>query len=771
MKRYTAMHWGVYEILGNDHEPRLGPFEHDPDPSPIGLSMLPDTQRLRVTAPCVRQSCLSHGMGHNPHQRGIEPFVQTDWDTALDLAAKAIGDTVRLHGNASIFGGSYGWASAGRFHHAQSQVHRFLNATGGYVRHLDSYSLGAARVILPHIVAPMEDLMAEHTSWDVLREHTELFVCFGGVPRKNAQVNPGGASVHLVDGGLRGMAHEGVSFVNISPTRDDLATGQAFDWIPIRPNTDTAMMLGLAHSLHSRGLHDKGFLTRHCVGFEKFEAYLTGTVDGQPKDARWASAICGVAAETIDALAQRMSRARTMINVSWAIQRAHHGEQPYWMVVTLAAMLGQIGLPGGGFGVGYGAMNMMGMPYPKFGGPTLPQGQSQVAEFIPVARITDLLEKPGETFYYNGSPHRYADIRLIYWAGGNPFHHHQDLRRLVAAWRRVPAIIVNEQFWTPNAKLADIVFPVTTSLEREDIGYATVDRFMVAMRQVLKPHGQSRDDYDVFRGLAQRLGCEESFTQGRDARQWIRWLYDDCKPRARAAGIELPEFDAFWEAGLIDLAQPGQRYIMLQAFREDPDRNPLATPSGRIEIFSERIAGFGHADCPGHATWLPPAEWLGSPLAERLPLHLISDQPAGKLHSQLDHGQLSQSTKLAGREPLEISPADAAPRGIATGDAVWVFNDRGRCLATARVSDGLAKGSVKLSTGSWFDPNDWGDIQYDKHGNPNILTLDVGSSTLGQGCSAHTCLVDVQKHTGELPTVTAYEPPKILKPDEYRPVA
>ena len=764
MARYTSSHWGIYEINQSaDGSPTLDVFSQDPDPSPIGLSMLDANAHLRVKRPSVRQSCLTEGLGAKPERRGLDPFVEVSWEQALDLAAKALRDTIDQHGNSAIFGGSYGWSSAGRFHHAQSQIHRFLNSIGGYVRHMDSYSLGAARVLMPHIVAPMEDLMATHTSWDVLQDHTELFVTFGGVPRKNAQVNPGGASQHLVKGGLYGMAKAGTQFVNISPTKADLDTGQAFEWIAIRPNTDTAFMLGLAHCIYEVNGHDREFLDQYCVGFDQFEAYLTGQTDGQPKNAQWAAEICQVPDQTIRDLADRMMRSRTMVNVCWALQRAHRGEQPFWMVVTLAAMLGQIGLPGGGFGVGYGAMNMMGMANPKFSGPTLPQGQPQIPDFIPVARITDLLEKPGESFFYNGKQHQYADIKLIYWAGGNPFHHHQDLKRMIAAWRRVPHIIVNEQFWTANAKMADIVFPATTTLEREDIGFATRDRYMVAMRQVVEPLGEARDDYDIFCELSKRLGSLENYSENRDAKAWVRHLYDDAKPRAQTAGVTLPDFDTFWEQGIIDLAKPGQYNNMLEMFRIDPQANPINTPSGRIEIFSERIAKFGHDDCPGHAMWLEPIEWLGSAKAKEYPLHLISDQPSGKLHSQLDHSKLSRSTKLNGREPLEICPQEAASRGIETGDTVWVFNARGKCLATARVSDDIATGVAKLSTGAWLDLNDWQAVDYDKHGNPNILTIDISSSDLSGGCSAHTCLVQVEKVIGDAPPVSAYELPTIIE--------
>ena len=762
MRRYTSTHWGIYEVVGSPDAPRLVAFDGDPDPSEIGFSMLDAVRRLRVMRPSVRRSCLEHGMGAAPELRGLEPFVEVDWDTALDLAAGALRSTIDGHGNRAVFGGSYGWGSAGRFHHAQSQIHRFLNCLGGYVRHTDSYSLGAARVLMPHIVAPMDELIVEHTSWNVLREHTQLFVTFGGDPRKNAQVNPGGAGEHLVRGGLAAMAHAGVEFVNVSPVRDDLDTGAAFQWVGIRPNTDTAMMLGLAYELHRNGWHDRVFLERYCVGFDRFERYLTGQSDGLPKDAPWASTITGVATPVIVDLAARMASKRTMLNAAWSLQRAHHGEQPYWMLVTLAAMLGQIGMPGGGFGVGYGATGVMGNANPRFTGPTLPQGRAGIPDFIPVARIADLLERPGETFSYNGSDYQYAPIRLIFWAGGNPFHHHQDLARLAKAWRTVPHVIVNEQFWTANARMADIVLPATTTLERDDIGFATRERYMVAMKKVIEPVGEARSDYEIFSALADRLGVAQAFTESRSERDWLRHIYDDCRPRARLAGIDLPAFDDFWDAGLIDTARADQSLVMLEQFRDDPAANPLRTPSGRIEIFSERIAGFGYDDCPGHPTWLEPAEWLGAEVAQARPFHLISDQPHTKLHSQLDHSALSAGNRIEGREPVLMHPQDAAALGIVAGDVVRVFNDRGSCLAGAVLSEGIRRGVLKLSTGAWLDPADWRDIRDDKHGNPNILTLDIGASGLSQGCIAQTCLVSVEKFTGVAPVVTAHTLPPIV---------
>jgi biotin/methionine sulfoxide reductase len=772
MPTLTAMHWGVYEVepQGTGRPPRLRPFWEDPDPSPIGLYALDERlERLRVRRPAVRRGFLEKGpitRETGPTTaRGREPFVEVPWDEALDLVAREIARVKARHSNRSIFGGSYGWASAGRFHHAQSQIHRFLNACGGYVAHKDSYSLGAARVLTPHILGePMEVVGQMSTSWDVLEAHCQLFVAFGGVPAKNAQVTTGGSSEHRIPGALRRMAAAGVRFVDISPVSDDIATGAEVEWLAIRPNTDTALMLALAHTLWVEGLADKAFLARCTVGLDEVLPYLLGHTDGVVKDAAWAAAITDIPAARIVALAREMAAARTMISVAWSLQRAHHGEQPFWMGVVLAAMLGQIGLPGGGFALGYGPTNLMGSPHVRFPGPTLSQGTNGVADFIPVARIADLLLRPGETFRYNGATHTYADIRLVYWAGGNPFHHHQDLNRLLTAWQQPEVVIVNEQYWTPTARLADIVLPATISLERDDIGYAPRERHMIAMKQAVAPVGEARDDYAIFEGIAERLGADvrASFTEGRSVSAWLRHMYDDGRAKAAAAGVGLPTFDDFWRAGLAVTDRRNEPIVMLADFRADPERHPLKTPSGRLELASARIAGFALPDCGAHPAWREPAEWLGGATAERYPLHMLSDQPATRLHSQLDASPHSQAAKVAGREPITLNPLDAAARGITGGDIVRVFNDRGQCLAGAIVSEVVRPGVVRLSTGAWYDPVAFEPGALEKAGNPNVLTLDIGASELSQGCIAQTCLVDVERYEGEAPAVTAYDPPAFV---------
>ncbi len=760
--RMTSTHWGAYRVSAEaDRILEVQPFEDDPMPSPIGYS-IPDAvhHRSRVSKPMIRRGWLEGGPGDAGGARGRDPYVPVDWDEALDLVAGELCRVRETYGNAEIFGGSYGWASAGRFHHALSQVHRFLNCLGGYTYSVNSYSTGAAQVIIPRVLGVnFIDMMWHDTpSWPVIAENTKLLVMFGGIGVKNAQVSMGGVTRHSTGKWLERCRDGGVAFVNISPLRNDTLESVNADWLPVAPNSDVALMLGLAYVIETEALADREFLERYCCGYDRFRPYLLGETDGVPKTPEWAEAICGIAADRTRGLARRMAATRCLISVSWSLQRGDHGEQPYWMAAVLAAMLGQIGLAGGGVGFGYGAEAVIGNPVRRVSGLTLPQGPNPVESFIPVARIADMLISPGAPFDYDGRRLTYPDIRLVYWCGGNPFHHHQDINRLVEAWQRPETVIVNEPWWSPIARHADIVFPATTTLERDDIGRASNDSHIFAMQRAVSPVGEARDDYDVFSGLAERLGVAESFTEGRDAAAWLRHLYDVFRQQVAQQAIEMPDFEAFWETGEFVLPVEDDERVIYADFRRDPAAHPLATPSGRIEIFSEEIDGFGYDDCPGHPTWLEPAEWLGN--AGAYPIHLVSNQPTTRLHSQLDCGETSVANKVAGREPVMIHPDDAGPRGIADGDIVRLYNDRGACLAGARVTPAVRPGVVVLPTGAWYDPEAPGGL--DRHGNPNVLTLDKGTSRLAQGPSAHTTLVEIEKAAGEAPEVKAFDPPEIV---------
>jgi biotin/methionine sulfoxide reductase len=685
------------------------------------------------------------------------------------LVAGELKRVISEHGNQSIFAGSYGWSSAGRFHHAQSQLKRFLTRIGGFTSSRDSYSNAAGTVLARHVVGTSRIVDGPGTSWQSIITHTKLVVMFGGIPLRNTQVRPGGPGEHTTRDYLARSKAAGVRFRNISPIRDDAADFLHAEWLAPRPQSDTAIILAIAHTLIVEKLHDAEFLKRYCVGFERFRDYLLGTADGIVKHADWAEKLSEIPAEAIRGLAREMAGSRTFIIMNWSLQRSDHGEQPFWAAIALAAMLGQIGLPGGGIGFGYGSMEGLAHYDLDVPIPTFPVGQNPTPNFIPVARISDLLLNPGEPFQYNGEHLAYPDIRLIYWSGGNPFHHHQDLNRLVRAWQLPETIIVHEPWWTATARRADIVLPATTGLERDDIGASPKDRYLTAMKRAIRPIGGARDDYSTFSELAARFGVIDQFTEGRDAPQWLKYMYDNARENAakRNKGWSpWPDFEEFWERGCLELPASSRPSILFEQFREDPIRKPLATPSGLIEIYSKRIAGFGYDDCYGHPAWFEPQEWLGAEKARDYPLHLLTTQPETRLHGQMDMGRISQQSKIAKREPIRINSLDAAVRGIRAGSVVRVFNDRGAVLAGAILTDEIRPGVVQLATGAWYDPiNPAVSGSLDKHGNPNVLTLDRGTSRLAQGSSAQTTLVQIENFQGEVPAITAFEPPTLVKDD------
>jgi biotin/methionine sulfoxide reductase len=739
-------HWGAYTAVVEDGRfIRAEPFARDRYPSPI-LSSTPELvySDTRVRRPSVREGWLHK---RDRARTGHDRFVEVDWDQALDLVAGEVARVRGEHGHEAIFGGSYGWSSAGRFHHARSQVRRFLYSGGGSVDQLGNYSWGCAQFFLPHVIGTFAPVTGRVTDWNSIIGHTKLIVAFGGLPLKNAQVASGGSGEHTLEGHLRRAKAAGIEFIVVSPTRGDAPGFLDAQWIPIRPNTDTALMLGVAHELLRQGRHDRAFLDRWCEGWAPFEAYLSGASDGVAKSVEWAEQICGVPAAQIRALAQRLHGVRSMLTLAWSLQRAHRGEQPYWMAITLAAMLGTIGLPGGGFAFGHGSIQGVGVPrHPQSAAPEMPLGRNPIGQrSIPVARVTELLENPGGEYDFNGERRTFPDIRLVYWAGGNPFHHHQDLNRMRRAWQRPQTVIVHETHWTATARHADIVLPATTSLERNDIGGASRDRYIIAMHQAIAPLHQARDDFAIFRELAARNGHEAAYTEGRDESAWIRFMYERTREGNAKIGVEQPPFEVWWEQGWFEVPPPQRDFVLFDAFRDDPQANPLSTPSGRIEITSARIASFGYDDCPAHPSWLAPVEWLGAAAAARFPLHLVTHQPVDKLHSQGDFAALSRAKRIDGREPIRLNPADAAARRLTAGDAVRVYNTRGAILASALPDPDVVAGAAIMATGAWYDPADASADPLEQRGNPNVLAPDLGTSKLAQGPSALSILVEVER--------------------------
>ncbi|MCS7475503.1 molybdopterin-dependent oxidoreductase [Umezawaea endophytica] len=758
-KQETSAHWGTYlvEVSADGRDvvaARARP--DDPDAAPaIGNVADAHRHRSRVARPTVRRRWLERGPGPDTDRGDPEDaYVEVGWDTALDLLAGELDRVRSTFGNQAIFGGSYGWGSAGRLHHAQSQLHRFLNTIGGYTRSVNDYSRGSSAMLLPHLVGARAalDLRYKPASWADVAEHTDLLVTFGGVRRSNTWVVPGGHARHVGSDLVR-AAGRTTEVVALSAQRDDAFAELGAEWVGVMPGTDTAVMLALIHVLVVDGLADDAFLAAHTVGADEVRRYVLGEADGVPKTPEWASAISRTPAAVIRSLAHRMAAGRTLVNVVYSLQRGERGEQPIFAGLTLAAFLGQIGLPGGGFVHGFGSMGDYGVGVAGAPLPTFPQGRNAVADFIPCARISDLLLLPGSEIPYNGGTLRLPETKLAYWAGGNPFHHHQDLRRLRRALSTLDTFVVHETHWTPTARHADVVLPVASTLERDDVAAGAGDSRLRASPRAVPPRGEAREELWIYTELARRLGAD--FAEGLDSRQWLERIYEEW--RAAPGSPPAPPFEEFWRDGGVPLPQNPYRDTVFADFRAG---QPLGTPSGRIELFSATLAEFGLPDVAGHAEWREPTQWWGSPQAAEFDLHLLCNQPSHRLHSQLDMGAASRSTKVAGREPVRLNPADAAARGLVDGDVALVRSAQGSLLAGVVVTDALVPGVAQMHTGAWFDPSA-PEVADCVNGNVNVLTRDVGTSTLTQATSGAHVLVAISRYDGVVPPVLAYEPPVI----------
>ena len=750
-------HWGLFtaEVTGG-RLVRTLPFSRDPYPNRM-VTVMADLvySPNRVKFPMIRQGFYRDRSKSDPSARGKEPFVRVSWDEALDIVAGELRRVKTQYGNRAIYGGSYGWQSPGKFHGAVAALQRLLTLFGGYVYAVNSYSAPTLPVISPHVVG---DAAPRASAWPSLIRNSKLVVMFGYDPLVNAEVLSGDGG-HSIMGWVRQLRDAKIPVVSVNPLETDTDQYVRSERIAIRPNTDTAMMLALAHVLYTENLYDRAFLDKYTVGFDRFADYLTGKTDGQAKSPEWAAPITEVSAATIRGLARRMARSRTVLMGGYPLQRAAHGEQPVWMMIVLSAMLGQFGQPGGGIQIDF--PGRVGAPLgtaPSV--PGLSTGSNPVKDFVPINMWVDLLLNPGKTIDYDGQKIAYPGIKLVYWAGGNPFHHAQDVNRVLQAWQRPEVTIVHEYSWTATAKHADIVLPATTTLERNDI--VATSQFIAAMQQAVPPVFEARHDFDICAALADRLGVGAQYTEGKDEMAWLRQFYGAALQQAHARGVDMPDFDAFWKQGYLEfpVLDAANQLVGYGDFRADPVAHPLGTPSGKVEIYSEKIASFNYDDCPPHPTWIAPDEWLGSQLVARFPLHLLSPHPRDRLHSQLDQTRLRQRYEVGAREPIWIHPQDAAARGIANGDVVRVFNDRGQTLAGAVVTARTRRGVVAIHEGGWYDPLTSGQPgTLDRHGNINTVSSDAPNSKLSDGNPSHTALVEVEKYVGMPPAITAFTPP------------
>lgn len=758
-----ATHYGPFiGTVKNGRLEKVVPQASDKRPTPmLTEGVIARTyDKTRIAGPMVRKSYLEgfRTGKTKPALRGKEPFVQVSWDVALGLTAKAILDTIEKHGNEGCFSSSYGgWSHAGIFRPNVLQG-RFFNLLGGSSMTAGDYSAGAGQIIMLLVLGDLEVYSAQ-TCWEQVAKHTEVLVFIGSDPDKNNRIEYTVAD-HEMFPNWEAIRKAGVKCISINPQRTTTDEVMDAEWVPIIPNTDTALFLAMSHHLLVTNRWNRDFIQQYTVGFDRFRAYLEGKdADGTPaKTPEWASRITGIPAARIRQLADLFASKRTQLAGSWAIQRAHHGEMPYWAIVNFACMLGNIGLPGQGVGFSwhYGGG---GTPQSGATPPTgLSQGRNSVKKICPASRISEMLNNPGKEFTHNGSRYTYPLVKLIYNAGNNFMSHQQDLNELIRALQKVDTVVVQDCWWTASTRWADIVLPATTTVERNDIssgGTYNINKFY-AMKQVVTPVGEALDDFEIFRRLSELCGVELGFTEGMEQMDYVQAAYE------KSSAAKIMPFEEFWEKGVVTLPTPeaAHSWVRHGDFRADPVKNPLHTPSGRIEMYSATIEKMNLPDCPPMPKWLEPAEYLGN--AKKGQLHVVSPHPYMRLHSQMANAEpLRKTYAVQTREPLLINTHDARKRGIRDGDLVELYNERGALVVGARVSDRIMPGVVSIYEGAWPQLDSKGRCN---NGLVNFVTSSRPASGLTQATTANTCLASLRKCTDADPGGSkAYQAPRIIQ--------
>lgn len=674
--------------------------------------------------------------------RGEGKFRRISWEEALDIVANEMRRIKETYSLSSIFylkgGGTHGVIQS-------NAVLRLLNMFGGCTVWWGTTSCEAANV---SDLITYGTIITGHTRDDLL--NSRLIIMWAWNPANTIFVT--NTPFYLAK-----AREAGIKIVCVDPRFTDTVAAFADQWIPIRPATDTAMLIAMAYVIIKENLQDESFLDTYTIGFDKFKDYVLGMEDDTPKTPAWAEGITGVSKTVIENLAKEYASNKPAALIpGWAPGRAAYGEQFHRAASTLAAMTGNIGVHGGNpAGTGFFPVGVM-------MGPRLPTGTNPVEKEnpypsdsfdatlrnrvrLPISRVFDgiLRGRAG------GYP---ADIKMIYSVCGNPLSQLLNINKGVEAFKKVEFVVVHEQFMTPTARFADILLPVNTSVERHDLLRPWMSGpYYIYANKAIDSLYESKSDFEICVELAPRLGILNYGEKTEE--EWVREIIehaDDISKQPSKSNIlsnglakyskdickDIPDFNAFKKKGYhkIPLKEP---VIAFKEQIEDPEAHPFPTPSGKIEIFSQRWADLDNPELPPIPKYIESWEGPADPLMQKYPLQLITNHYKTRAHSSL-----ASIPWLKELEPQRvwINPVDARTRGISDWDDVRIFNDRGESIIPAKVTETIMPGVVFMGEGAWYSPDQKGK---DRGGCPNVLTRDEYSPA-GAFC-CNTSLVQVEK--------------------------
>ncbi len=673
--------------------------------------------------------------------RGEGRFERIGWDEALDLVAGEIGRVRDIYGSGALFV-PYGTGSYNQLN-GSHLARRLLNLAGGCLGYYNDYSMAAIKAATPTVYGT-NVTGNERQDW----LNSRYILMWGWNPAEMRDETNSDYFIRLA-------RDRGARLVCVDP-RMSLSASLADEWVPIRPGTDAAMMSAMAYVIIDEGLHDAEFVRSHCLGFdaaqmpsgledeESYSDYIRGNRDGLPKTPAWAEAITAVPAATIARIAREYATIKPgILYQGYGMQRRAYGEQVVRAGCVLASITGNVGVSGGW-------ASGTGKPAPHGGakGNVFPVGTNPIAAKIPTYLWTDAIlrgREMGPEDGVRGAERLPADVKLLYSVASNVMGgQHGNLNRTADILRDeslVEFIAVQDNFLTPTARFADVVLPACTQFETW--GFEDGWKFMediILQPKLVEPPGEARSDYAICAGIAERLGTGEAFTEGRDERQWAEWLLDEVR---ETRFPDLPSFDELLERNTGIWGRPiHEPAIAFADFRADPEAHPLDTPSGKIEIFSRQLHDLGLVDeVPPVPKYVQEWESPLGPEAERFPLSVIGHHTLHRVHSTHDNNDWLEE---AFPQRAFVNRLDAAERGIADGDLVRIWNERGEMALPCRLTDRLMPGVVDVPQGAWWSPDKAG---LDRRGNTNVLTSER-PTPLAFGNAQHTIMAQMARADG-----------------------
>ena len=685
-------------------------------------------------------------------ERGAGQWQEITWEEAFDTIASELQRIKDTYGNEALWY-HYGSGSTGGNITKRGTWPRLLNVFGGYLGQYGDYSTAQITAAFPYQYGGWQ---ASNSLQDA--QHTKLQVMFGNNPLETRM--SGGGELAVVQKIKKDF---GVRTIVIDPRYSETSLGVADQWIPIRRGTDAALVAGLVHVMLSEDLHDQEFLDTYCVGFDEehmpegasanasYRSYIEGKgEDGVEKTPEWAADITGIPAARIRSLAREIASAKPCaITQGWGPQRHANGENVARAIFTLAAVTGNIGIPGGGNGAREGNYSIPVTPFPLFDGEA-PPVSTMISCFNWIDAINDGPSMTDVKDGVRGKQRLDVGIKaMIVNASNTLINQHNDIHVTQETLRddsKCEFIVVIDHQWTPSCEWGDIVLPSTTNFEEIDIipGASCGDMgWSIWGDKAIEPLYDSKTGYEMCTEIARRLGIEEEFTAGRTQEEWRTYLMD----ATREVVEDFPTEEEFARIGVFRKTNPEGTYIGMKAFRDDPEANPLDTESGKIEIYSAKLADmaktwvFAGDRATDRLTALPEHidTWEGALEARTstYPLQCIAHHYKGRTHSS--YANLPANLE-AHPQMVFINPIDAGARGIANNDTVEVFNDRGRLRTQARVTERIAPGVVSVPQGAWYAPDETGT---DTGANPNTI-MKYHPSPLAKGNPGHTALVDIE---------------------------